>query len=191
MEQWKSVVGYEGFYEVSDLGGVRSLDRPGGRGCSDAVRHGRVLKPFVDSGNGYLAVNLSKCGKARKRTVHTLVLEAFVGPRPMGMEGCHGDGDRTNARLGNLSWDTPSKNWDDKRRHGTATVGERSPSAKLTEDQVSMILVSRLSSLKLAPLLGVASSTIRAVRLGQNWKYATGLSGARKMGITEEVECSL
>lgn len=190
MERWRSVVGYEGFYEVSEFGGVRSLDRVGVCGRPRALHRGRVLKPFVDSGNGYLAVNLSKCGKAKKRTVHTLVLEAFVGPRPLGMEGCHGDGDRTNARLGNLSWGTPEKNWDDKRRHGTATVGERSPSAKLTEDQVSMILASKLSSLKLAPLLGVASSTIRAVRLGQNWKHSTGLGRARKIGITEEAECS-
>jgi hypothetical protein len=185
-ENWKAVVGYEGLYEVSDQGGMRSLDRTGTRTRKGGISKGRTLKPFVDSGNGYLSVNLSRDGKARKRTVHTLVLEAFVGPRPAGMEGCHEDGNRSNAKLGNLSWGTPEKNWDDKRRHGTALVGEKCVKSKLTEEQVSLILASELTSLKLAEQLGVASSTIRAVRIGQNWKDSTGIKRpirARKMGI--------
>lgn len=53
------------------------------------------------------------------RLVHRLVLEAFVGPCPEGMEGCHGDGDPTNNSLGNLRWDTATSNQLDKVRHGT------------------------------------------------------------------------
>jgi hypothetical protein len=71
--------------------------------------------------------------------VHRLVLEAFVGPCPDGMEGCHGDGDTANNRLGNLRWDTPKSNRADASRHGTVPLGSRHGNAKLNEQQVREI----------------------------------------------------
>ena len=112
-ETWKPISGYEGCYEVSDLGRVRSLDRQ-----SHGFRAGRMLKQNIGVGNGYLYVTLYRKPHKRRANVHTLVLEAFAGPRPDGMEACHNDGDRTNPRLSNLRWGTHSENIYDIVRHG-------------------------------------------------------------------------
>lgn len=114
-EEWRPAVGFEGRYEVSDLGRVRSLLPTSGtnggrrRGAPDGV-----LKP-TPSGK-YYTVSL---GRRNTRTVHTLVLEAFVGPCPEGLEACHNNGDHADNTLGNLRWDTRSENAKDKTRHGT------------------------------------------------------------------------
>lgn len=169
-ERWLPVVGYEGFYEVSDAGNVRSLPR------TDAIGRARpahLHKRRIDSfGVGYAYVNLCTHSKAKKVNVHVLVLEAFVGPRPSARhEACHGDGDRTNPALNNLRWDTAQANHTDRLIHGTHCRGAQSPLAILSVEMVRWIRESPQSSLKLAPLLGVASSTIRAVRIGQNWSH--------------------
>lgn len=182
LEIWTPVVGYEGFYEVSSTGRLRSIDRSDLSARRGGVRYGRTLSPFTDAGNGYLYVNLSMHGRAKKRSVHSLVLEAFVGPCPPGMEGCHGDGNRTNGVLSNLRWDTKKSNWADKRIHGTAPIGEKSGRAKLTEELCRQILARSESSNTLARELGIAGSTVRAVRTGQNWKHLAVLPS--------EVECA-
>jgi len=178
-EEWKAISGYEGVYEVSSFGRVRSLDRIDSIG---RVRNGRMKATPVDKkSTGYRFVRLCNGGIAKKLDVHVLVLEAFVGPRPSpAMEACHGDGDRSNPVLSNLRWDTPSGNAKDRWKHGTANAGSQSPKAVLTDDLVQTILASPLSSLRLAPLLGVASSTVRAVRIGQNWSHITGRASAAK-----------
>jgi len=112
---WRPVVGWEGLYEVSDHGDVRSLDRVDRFGRHYA---GRMLSPDTIKG-GYLRVALAREGHVQRRQVHHLVLEAFVGPRPLGMEGCHGDGCPTNNRLSNLRWDTRPENALDTVRHRT------------------------------------------------------------------------
>jgi len=170
-EQWRPVCGYEGKYDVSNFGDVRSLSRTrNARGRVYKVR-GRTLKRIIDSTTKYFVVNLSNGPIVKKLGVHTLVLEAFVGPRPEGKWGLHNDGDRQNPRLDNLRWGTPAENSADMLTHGTAMTGARSPLAVLTPEIVGWIRESRQSSLALAPVLGVASSTIRAVRLRQNWAH--------------------
>lgn len=113
-EEWRSVVGYEGLFEVSNHGGVRSLDRTITR-SDGAIRRfrGKVLNPYLSSDN-YLRVNL----RGRDVRVHTLVLEAFVGPRPSGYVACHNDGDGSNNNILNLRWDTYSSNNFDIVKHG-------------------------------------------------------------------------
>lgn len=173
-EQWMPVVGYRDLYEVSNMGRVRSLER------LEFVREGfirrraaKLLKERFDlTSAGYSYVNLSKGGKAKKVNVHVLVLEAFVSLRPSPKhQACHNNGNRADARLENLRWDSVSGNAADKHLHGTIARGERAGQALLTEDDVHFIRNSPLSSLRLAPMLGVASSTIRAVRLRQNWGW--------------------
>jgi hypothetical protein len=116
-ETWLPVVGWEGFYEVSDQGQVRSLDRVVAFGLQQRLARGRILKPGRDN-HGVLFVNLSADGRHRVRRVHVLLLEAFVGPRPPGLDGCHWDDDSENNRLANLRWDTKSANARDKIRNG-------------------------------------------------------------------------
>lgn len=105
-ERWLPVVGYEGTYEVSDLGRVRSLDRVDAAGQN---LKGRILKPSPKS-SGHLLVTLCN-GNRRMSPVHRLVMEAFVGPCPEGREVCHyPDHDKTNNRLDNLMYGTRSEN---------------------------------------------------------------------------------
>jgi hypothetical protein len=109
VESWLPVVDWEGFYEVSDLGRVRSV--------VDRVRHpAKVLNPWI-VGVGYRRVDL-RDGRRSSQFVHQLVLEAFVGPCPEGMEVCHNDGDPTNNRLDNLRYGTRTGNMQDRTRHG-------------------------------------------------------------------------
>lgn len=117
---WKPVVGWEGFYEVSDEGSVRSVPRTyiKATGTTGRVR-GRVLRPGTH-GIGHLHVML--CDRAGDRTrtyqIHLLVMAAFGPPRPEGTECCHNDGDPTNNHIDNLRWGTRSENNRDKVMHG-------------------------------------------------------------------------
>lgn len=119
MTEWLPVPGYEGHYEVSDAGTVRSLYREvrtkGGWVQSHA---GKPLKAGTVNGNCHQLVVLSKNGVVKSFLIHRLVLEAFVGPRPLGMWACHANDDGRDNRLENLRWDTPSANSLDCIRNG-------------------------------------------------------------------------
>lgn len=121
-EIWKPVAGYEGLYEVSSLGRVRSLDRivipRTGRGKGvPYTLPGKILKPS-ERDTGHLKVWLSN-GEAKVFYVHRLVLIAFIGLPEEGQEGCHWDGDPQNNEVSNLRWGTASENRQDSLRHGT------------------------------------------------------------------------
>lgn len=107
-EIWKSVIGQEGRYEVSDHGRVRSL-----------LHKTPLVLKLKTKEYGHKAAFLYRNGKLVVRPVHVLVLEAFVGERLAGMEGCHNDGNPSNNHLANLRWDTSSANAFDSVKHGT------------------------------------------------------------------------
>lgn len=167
---WVDVPGFEGKYQVTECGRVRSLERI--RRTTKGLQRwpGRELCPFVDT-TGYLYVNLSDGARAKKTAVHRIVLLTFVGPAPDGMQACHNDGNRENPALANLRWDTIKANSADRVRHGTQVRGERGSHAKLTEAQAVEIKGRGGSSKQLAKEYGVASSTIRAIRIGKNWRH--------------------
>jgi hypothetical protein len=117
-ERWVPIPGYEEHSEVSDLGRVRSIDRVLTWKNGRRVRHrGRYLKLCL-SNSGYFYVHLTVARKGKSKFIHSLVLEAFIGPRPEGMEGCHNNGDRLDNRRVNLRWDTHAENVRDTARHG-------------------------------------------------------------------------
>jgi hypothetical protein len=112
-EHWLPVVGYEGLYEVSDLGKVRSL------------RDGQLLSLYVV--DDYPMVTLHKGGKQKTRHVHRLVLEAFAGPCLPGQQARHGrSGPDDNCWPENLEWGTAAQNAIDKVRHAIA-AGQLDP----------------------------------------------------------------
>lgn len=113
-ENWKPVVGYEGLYEVSDHGNVRSVDRVTPHGHS---LRGKIKKQVPDE-QGRPRVFLHQENKSRTRRVCHLVLEAFVGPRLEGMEACHWDDNCTNNHVENLRWGSRSENQVDRVRNG-------------------------------------------------------------------------
>lgn len=104
-EEWLPVRGYEGLYEVSNLGRIRSYHKWRGRG--GIVPQLRKLYPQP---KGYLQINLSKDGHQKWLLVHVLVAEAFIGPRPEGLEIDHIDTNKGNARVDNLEYVTRSEN---------------------------------------------------------------------------------
>lgn len=116
--KWLPVVGYEGLYEVSDVGEVWSLPRFDNCHTYLRRRSGRYLAQTVNS-RGYLTVGLSRDGRASTRGVHNLVLEAFVGARPQDAQTRHLNGQQLDNRLTNLAWGTGVENAADKLRHGT------------------------------------------------------------------------
>ena len=106
MEIWKSTVGFEGIYEDSNYGRVRSIDRVihDGRNLK-----GRVLKQGGGT-NGYLGVTLSKLGKIYAKSVHRLVATNHVNGYFEGAVVNHIDGDKTNNHYTNLEWVTQQRN---------------------------------------------------------------------------------
>lgn len=118
-EQWLPVVGYEGYYEVSDRGRVRSLDRVVPHATSGQLRlKGKILAGGWTKA-GYYLVNLQKCGVERSCNVHTLVAEAFI-PNPDNLPLVrHWDDDPSNNAVGNLLWGDYADNAQDSLRNGT------------------------------------------------------------------------
>lgn len=154
-EIWKPVPGFDG-YEVSNMGRVRSYRVPAGPGCGWVVRRDRPPRILRASPNSQGRPNVTLCADGVKydRTVHRLVLEAFVGPRPPGMEACHADDNPLNNRLDNLRWDTNWSNIQDRHKNGgymksaekfKAYVAQNGhPATRLTRDEVIGIVTDHL-----------------------------------------------
>lgn len=173
-ERWLPVVGYEGAYEASDHGRVRSVDRIGGRGRK---YKGRVLRPGLDSSGSHLVVALCRDGRPKTYMVHVLVMLAFVGPPPVGLEICHNDGDGTHNALTNLRYDTRSANMLDRVKHGVMVQGSRCYNAQLTESDIPEIrkrLANGESPASIASDFPVTRAAIYGIRDGRTWKHVAG-----------------
>lgn len=164
-EVWRLVVGYEGWYEVSDHGRVRRVQGP---------TAGRLLEGFWFK--GYLRVILTRLGGQRYAFVHQLVLDAFVGPCPDSLVCNHKDGDKGNNRPTNLEWVTHQENKDHAVRTGLWQPfhGEDHPRAKLTTAQVMEIRRLTEPAQDAAARYGVSVGTIHSIRRGQTWRHLTG-----------------
>ena len=118
-ERWREIPGYEDRYEVSDIGRVRSMARITISADERVMRFGsRLLSLRADSSDRISVTLRPARGAPRKHLVHRLVLLAFKGPCPRGLEGCHNDGNASNNRLLNLRWDTRQSNVRDVYIHG-------------------------------------------------------------------------
>ena len=173
-EIWKDVKDYEGFYQVSNLGRVKSLDR------FDRIHHhwkGKMLKLAMSRG-GYLAVELNKNGKASKKSVHRLVAEVFV-PNPLNKSMVnHLDGIKTHNTPDNLEWCTDSENKYHAYRNGLnkGPRGELQGSHKLTWDDIHYIREhykpkdKQYSTGALGKKFNVRPSTIYKIITYQRWR---------------------
>lgn len=170
--EYRPVLGCTG-YIVGDDGSIYSNRLMGPR-----VRLGgpwKLRKPHLNSRNKYPSLNMA-CddGQWRTKTVHVLVLEAFVGPRPEGMEACHNNGNRQDCRLSNLRWDSPSGNHADRVAHGTSNRGERQWLSKLDDDKVRHIrraLSAGACKTDLAREYGVSFGAIYHVARRSTWAH--------------------
>lgn len=175
-ERWRTVPGYDGYYEVSDDGRVRSIDRI----VSNGKRwEGRVLRASLNN-HGYLLVNLSKGNIATQLQVSHLVLAAFIAPRPPGADCAHGNGNQADNNATNLRWATRANNHADKWRHGTMYAGERCHLSKLTADQARRAIEMRQTGMtfkRIGEEFGVTASNIFYIVKGKSWRWA--LTGER------------
>lgn len=121
-EKWLPVNGYEGLYEVSDHGRVKSLDRRVASPRGTRLAPGRVMRP-VRLNHGHLGIRLAKEGNKTHFLIHRLVLTAFVGPSDL--HALHRDDDKDNNHISNLYWGTQSDNAYDRVRNGNHHYANR------------------------------------------------------------------
>lgn len=162
-ERWRPVVGFEGRYEVSDLGSVRSLLR--------GIRRLALQK----NPNGRAIVGLHKGGRQKSYAVAPIVARAWIGPKTAPCV-CHNNGNHLDNRVSNLRYDTQRGNCADKRRHGRWQQGAAIGTAVLTEQQVRAIRKQRALGKtyeRLADRFGVSPSTIGTIIRGEFWRHVT------------------
>lgn len=133
----------------------------------------KPLKTRLDH-DGRPIVSLRRGDRYWHVKCHVLVLLAFVGPKPPGMEACHGPKGKADNSLSNLRWDTKAANEADKVRDGVVLVGERHPNAILTDEKVRQIkakLAAGATKAALGREYGVSESLIRGIETGQRWRH--------------------
>lgn len=166
-EEWKPVIGYEGIYEVSNLGCVRSVSRIQ---CDGRRRKGKI-RIQVKRGGIYKGILLYKDRIGKTYLVHRLVLEAFKGVASPGQQAMHKDGNSHNNNVDNLAWGTALENHNHKKLHGTTAFGEKNHSAKLNAEIVKKIRTSKEPGISLAKIYGVSAANISSIRKRQTWAH--------------------
>lgn len=167
-ERWQDLPGYEGLYQCSTLGNIRSVDRqvPYRGGPKTRIAKGQALTPYVNH-RGYACVTLFR-GKRHVKELHTLIAATFLGPRPDRHHTHHLNGDKLNNRPANLKY-LPSH-----QHHAHHHRGEGCHKARLTDEQVNEIrrlLSNGVFQKDIAKQYGVSRSTIGEINRGKTWKH--------------------
>lgn len=174
MEQWKDIKDFEGWYQISDLGNVRSLDRV----SSDGRFYKGSLKAIGFGRGKYNIITLYKGGEQKSFRVHRLVAEAFISNPDNKSEVNHIDGNKNNNHVGNLEWSTSSENQKHAYRLGLQETfkGEDHIKAKLTNEQAWAIKYLRKDNpllytmQNLANMYNVSVATISLIMSGRRYK---------------------
>jgi hypothetical protein len=175
-ENWRAIPGYNGRYEASDQGNIRSLPWEFTRvirGRLQTFKSKLKLMKLRKAKDGYLQVDLVMPeGNKTTIQVHRLILMTFVGPPEEGQHACHyPDPDKTNNKPENLCWASRQENEAHKLEHGTHQRGENSPTAKLTDDDIRAIRASDETGTVLAKRYHVSDSLISKIRRGLKWAH--------------------
>ena len=181
MENWKAIEGYEGLYEVSDLGRVRSLDRL----VIDTHRNGKprhkifkgkILTPQLEPAKGYYHIRLSKQDGGHSLRVAPIVAKAFIPNLENKPEVNHKNGkQKWNNAVSNLEWATKSENEQHASKNLLKVHGSEHSQAKLSESDIPKIRALRSSGLSLrviADRFDVCHKTILNIVKGSIWKHA-------------------
>jgi hypothetical protein len=175
--EWFQIPGFTA-YRVNSKGEIWSCLKQQGRGFNketcqfDTGTPRRKLKPERRKYDNRKRYTLkADSGKYVRKYGSYFVLLATVGPKPVGMEACHNDGDCTNDKPTNLRWDTVVNNKNDMRKHGTLLRGETSGVSKLTEKQVVEILTSNQTRSELGKKFGVTPENIWCIQSRKTWRH--------------------
>lgn len=168
-------------YAAGDDGHIYSFRKAGGRGKRYTPRPRRLREGETD--RGYRTVGLYWRNHLVRR-VSRLVCAAFHGRCPEGMECSHLNGDKSNNRPDNLTWETPRRNTRRQRVHGTSARGERHGSSVLCEEDVLAIMerVGNETNRSIAEDYGVSDSTIGRIARGVLWSHVAAALRERKGG---------
>ncbi len=173
-ELWKEALYWEGLYEVSNMGRVRNIQRwvkskgPGRKFLPVVIR-----KPQLNR-YGYPVVCLNGKEKLVLKSIHRMVVEAFTGHIPDGMQINHKDGNKQNNHLDNLEICTSSQNQLHRRRVLGQHLGEEHPKSKLKESDVHRIrgmIAAGVDDQKIANAHLVSRSTVRNIRIKKIWGW--------------------
>lgn len=169
METWRSVKGYEGKYEVSDLGRVRSVDRVENFRNSKRRRKGRIMKSrFFGK---YESVHLSDYDKSKTTFIHRLVAEAFIGD-VTGKVVDHIDFDPSNNKASNLQILTQRENIHRSVNADRHNYGEKHGMSKLSSDAVKILRSAKRGEISnICKSLNITYSTAKRIRRGESWKH--------------------
>ena len=169
-EKWRGVVGHEDLYSVSSLGRVKRT------GAGPGTFSGRLISPCKDH-RGYLRLNMGNGDGTRKSCpCHKLVAEAFICPRPNGLQVNHIDGDKENNMVDNLEYVTPSENVVHSYRIGLASnKGERHPRSTITDNCarkiIEMVDSGDYTAKEIASLNETTLSVVSHIKYGQSWGW--------------------
>lgn len=170
-EIWKDIPGYEGLYQASTEGRIRSLDKYIQYSNGRQVFHkGKVLKLF-ERKDGYLKITLHKNVKSKTHLVHRLILTVFDRLPKEGEEGNHCDGDKSNDCISNLEWVTRI----DNMRHRINILGKSQINRYvLTNGEVKEIKIllkqGHLSQREIAKRYNISESVVSGIKLGKAWR---------------------
>lgn len=169
-EVWKDVIGYEGYYQVSNIGTVRSIERTVTyqfkTGVSKTMRLQSYSRTQFLNARGYWSVTLSKDGKTKTYVVHILVAKAFI-PN-VGNKPCvnHKDLNRQNNTVENLEWVTHQENMAHAAGHGLL----RNKTTKLTWDDVVVIRgIKNKTQREIAEMYNVTQTNINCILKNKTW----------------------
>jgi len=176
MEIWKDIPGFGGHYQASSLGRIKSKARTvvkrtrwGGTMIQEYPE--RILSQYTADKTGHVSVHLGVGVAKYTARAHTLILLAFVGPRPDGMECCHNNGIANDNRPENLRWDSHFNNNQDRRRHGTYKKGEDHVMAKFSNDKIVEVhnyLKNGGRGRDAARLFGMSENHVSRIRYGRH-----------------------
>ena len=174
IEVWKDIPGYEGLYQISSLGKVKSLPRKSWNGFVFINRKERILKNVLTT-TGYFSVSLYRNDNKKFNQVHRLVLLAFIGKSELDVN--HKNGIKTDNRIENLEYLTRA----DNQKHAYLTglkpplKGERNPNSKLTEKTVLEIRrlyeSGKYRCSELAKMYKIGWTTVHEIVTNKRWSH--------------------
>lgn len=174
MDLWKDIPGYDDNYQASNRGHIRSKKRVVFKRHRSGVLMQQTYPEKILQGtlgrNGYSIIHISIRGIKQQVGAHRLVLLAFIGPCPLGMEACHKNSIPNDNEPENLYWGTHEQNMRDRKNRGKYPKGKEHPMRKLSPTQAKSIMKSSEVGRVLAKKYNIGTSQISRIKRGKSWQ---------------------